>query len=82
MNEECGKEWDGINEDMTKQAINFMKEPKLYLANLVNITGYDTCHRTSNYDAQECHNDCLKQEKSDFAKNCTDGGGLYKCCIR
>ena len=82
MNEVCGPGWHGINDEMTKQAVEFIQKPKLFLANLVNNNGYDTCHRTSNYDAQECHNDCLKQEKSDFAKNCTDSGGLYKCCIR
>ena len=81
-NEVCGGEWEQINDDMTKQAIGFMKNPKLFLTNLVENTGYDTCHRTSDYDAEECHKDCQIQEKSEFAKNCTEGGGLYKCCIR
>ena len=34
------------------------------------------------YDAKQCHLDCEKQEKSGFAKECREGGGVFKCCIR
>ena len=71
-----------INEPMTRKAVDFMERPKWFLDNFVSINGYDSCHLTKEYDAEQCHKDCLKQEKSSFAKNCRDGGGLYKCCIR
>ena len=34
------------------------------------------------FDAEQCHLDCQKQGKSDFAKECREGGGVFKCCIR
>ena len=80
--EKCVGNWVDINDKMTLAAVNFMERPKAALDNLVNNLGYDNCHRTEDYDAEQCHQDCLKQEKSQFAKDCRKGGGLYKCCIR
>ena len=67
---------------MTQKAVDFMRSPLMVLDNLVRTAGYDTCHRTEEYEAEECHQDCLEREKSQFAKECREGGGLYKCCIR
>ena len=45
--------------------------------------GYKTCHvLNSSLDATVCAKDCDFLEKQDFATNCKDKGGLYKCCIR
>ena len=45
--------------------------------------GYKTCHAlNSSLDATVCAEDCDRLEKEDFATNCKDKGGLYKCCIR
>jgi hypothetical protein len=40
------------------------------------------CHAIEGYDASKCAEDCQKAETEDFAKNCTSGGGFFKCCIR
>ena len=45
--------------------------------------GYKTCHAlNSSLDATVCAKDCDRLKKEDFATNCGDEGGLYKCCIR
>ena len=45
--------------------------------------GYKTCHRlNSSLDATVCAKDCDRLKKQKFATECTDSGGLYKCCIR
>ena len=80
--EKCGGNWLAINGEMTKKAVGFLQKPKKFLSHLVRKTGYDTCHRTQEYDVDQCHQDCQKQENSNFAKKCREGGGLYKCCIR
>ena len=67
---------------MTQEAVSFMKRPKAALDHFVNNLGYDSCHKTKDYDAEPCHQDCLVQEKSKFANECREKGGLYKCCIR
>ena len=82
VNEKCGGNWDTINDEMTQKAVDFLQNPKVFVTDLVKKAGYDTCHRTEEYDADQCHQDCQEQEKSDFARNCTKDGGLYKCCIR
>ena len=81
-NEECGGTWKVINDKMTQKAVDFMRSPLMVLDNLVKTAGYDSCHRTEEYDADQCHQDCLEQERSDFAQECREGGGLFKCCIR
>ena len=80
--EKCGGNWAKINYKMTQEAVSFMKRPKAALDHFVNNLGYDSCHKTEDYDAEPCHQDCLVQEKSQFAKECRERGGLYKCCIR
>ena len=45
--------------------------------------GYKTCHiLNSSLDATVCAEDCDHLKKQEFATNCKDKGGLYKCCIR
>ena len=45
--------------------------------------GYKTCHvLNSSLDATVCAKDCDRLKKEDFAKQCNNRGGLYKCCIR
>ena len=82
VDEECGGNWLAINDKMTQKAVDFMQRPQAFLDNLVKTAGYDSCHRTEEYDADQCHQDCLEQERSDFAQECREGGGLFKCCIR
>ena len=82
VNEKCGGNWLAINDEMTQKAVDFLRKPKVFLSNLVRKDGYDSCHRTQEYDADQCHQKCQKQEESDFAKKCREGGGVYKCCIR
>ena len=82
VDEECGGTWQVINDDMTQKAVDFMRAPLMVVDNIKTSAGYDTCHRTREYDVEKCHRDCLKAEKSQFAKDCRAGGGLYKCCIR
>ena len=71
-----------INDGMTQKAVDFLQKPQIFLSNLVETGGYDSCHRTEEYDADQCYQDCQEQENGDFAKTCREGGGLYKCCIR
>ena len=66
---------------MLIKAQNFLENTKAFLASWV-YKGYDTCHRTYEYDAEPCHKDCKKLEKGDFAKECEKDNGLFKCCIR
>ena len=82
VQEECGGEWKEINNDMRTKAIDFIIEPQKKLDNLVESAGYDTCHRIKDYDVDQCHQDCIKQEQGDFAKECRKNDGVYKCCIR
>ena len=71
-----------MNDAMTEKYVNFVKNSQRYLENLVTEGHYDSCHRTEEYDADQCYQDCQEQENGDFAKTCREGGGLYKCCIR
>ena len=82
VNEKCGGNWNKINDEMTQKAVDFLQKPQIFLSNLVETGGYDSCHRTEEYDAEQCYQDCQHQENGDFANTCREGGGLYKCCIR
>ena len=66
---------------MTNRSYNFLTKNKEFLDNWIQL-GHDTCHKIQGYDAEKCHKDCKKLEKSDFAKECKKDGGLFKCCIR
>ena len=61
---------------------NFLKNTEEYFKNQTEIIGYDTCHRIKNYNARKCDRDCKQLKKSDFAKECENKNGLFKCCIR
>ena len=67
---------------MLNKSLTFLRSPQNFLQTRIDKLGYDTCHRTKGYDAEECYNDCQKLKKSDFAKQCKKDGGLFKCCIR
>ena len=82
MDEQCGGTWLAINDGMTQKAVDFLQKPKVFLSKLERKKGYDSCHRTQEYEADQCHQDCQEQENSNFAVKCREGGGLYKCCIR
>ena len=66
---------------MLRRSLYFFNHTQKFLDNWVEL-GYDTCHRTHGYDAEKCYQDCKEREKSDFAKECENNGGLFKCCIR
>ena len=67
---------------MFNKSLKFLKNTKKFLQTRIDKLGYDTCHQTKEYDAEECYKDCKKLEKSDFSKKCEKDGGLFKCCIR
>ena len=81
-NEECAKSFTEVNDAMFNKSVKFLRSPEKFVSKMVQHLEYDTCHVTKEYDASKCHQDCIKLEKSSFAKNCTKNGGLYKCCIR
>ena len=81
-NDSCVGDMKAVNERLLVQSINFLKYPKKFLEKTVKEKGYDSCFQIKGYDASRCHENCKQQEKTVFAKNCTDNGGLYKCCIR
>ena len=58
INEKCGGNWENINDMMFEKSVRFLKKPKQYLKKLVKHMGYDTCHRTKEYDAKKCSDDC------------------------
>ena len=83
QNEACEANYTGfVNDHMLRQSITFLKNPKVFLENMVQNLTYDTCHDIHEYDASICAADCENMEKSQFSQNCTRDGGLYKCCIR
>ena len=47
-----------INDMMFNKSATFLKHPKRYVKHLVKNMGYDTCHRTKEYDAGKCYRDC------------------------
>ena len=59
---------------------------QLYLFSFIDFlkyrSGYKSCHVIEGYNASACASDCKTFEKSEFAKNCTNTDGLFKCCIR
>ena len=67
---------------MINNSLRFLQDTKTYFEKQIRYFGYDTCHRTNEYDAKECYKDCEKLQRSGFAKTCEKDGGLFKCCIR
>merc|ERR1712054_266521 len=82
IDEECGKDMTELNDMMFNKSLTFLNAPKKYVKTLVKDQGYDTCHLTKEYDAKRCERDCKMLERSQFAKDCRDQNGLFKCCIR
>ena len=81
-NEACAASYEMVEDIMMNQAIQFLANASAFLTDMVDNLNYDTCHPIKEYDASKCARDCKKLEKSEFAKNCTQNGGLFKCCIR
>ena len=71
-----------LNDVMFGKAEKYLRDPKTFLSGLVTNMGYDTCHKTVEYDAKVCETDCKQLEKSQFAEDCRKKNGLFKCCIR
>ena len=67
---------------MLNKSINFLSDTNSFLKHQVQKLGYDTCHKIKEYDVKVCHDDCEKLKKEEFATECKEKGGLYKCCIR
>ena len=75
--------WSNIQNSIYEKAKKYLKDPKGVLKNLVESVGYKTCHRLEDsLDATKCAEDCRQMKEDKFAKNCSSGGGLFKCCIR
>ena len=56
-----------VNDMMFEKSVEFLKKPKKFLKHLVKQIGYDTCHRTKEYDATKCYKDCqVKEAKFSF----------------
>jgi len=83
VNHTCAT-WGQMDRQIYKYAKEYLEDRKTALGNMVDKEiGYKSCHHLGNStDATECAEDCKKLEKGSFAKNCSDTGGLFKCCIR
>ena len=79
-NETC-KNWDGIQDKLYTKSKEYLDNTHQVLGRLM-ADGYKTCHHINSLDATICANDCKKFEHSEFAKNCTENEGFFKCCIR
>ena len=67
---------------MTVRSVEYLKDPKKALSDMVEYLQYDRCHAIIGYDASKCADDCEALKNEDFAQNCASNNGLYKCCIR
>ena len=47
-----------LNNLMFNKSVAFLRKPRKYIKHLVKNIGYDTCHRTKEYDAKRCYKDC------------------------
>ena len=66
-----------------ENAKKYLRDPQSVLKELVDPEiGYKSCHHLKSDDVSKCANDCKALEKRKFAKNCSNTGGFFKCCIR
>ena len=79
-NETC-RHWDTVQNAIYTKSKEYLTNTRRVLSRLISL-GYKTCHHTNSLEATVCANDCKEMEKLSFAKNCTENGGLFKCCIR
>ena len=79
-NETCDN-WNNIQDKLYTKSKEYLENTNQVLGRLMSV-GYKTCHHINSLDATICANDCEKFEHSEFAKNCTENEGLFKCCIR
>ena len=57
----------------------YLTDPEDFLDSKIRSMGYKTCHvLNSSLDATVCANDCDRQEKQTFAKDCKKRGGLFR----
>ena len=82
QNEACDRNYYSVHDEMTNKSVEFLQNPNGFLKSMVKDLKYDTCHKIDGYDASACATDCEKLKTSEFAKNCTENVGLFKCCIR
>merc|ERR1712142_943754 len=69
----------GYNYDVAKE---YLTNKEKVLGLFVHNQGYKSCHHIDSLNATACATDCKIFEKNEFGKNCTENGGLFKCCIR
>jgi len=80
-NETC-QSWQSIQKSIYRNAKKYLLNKEKVLGSLVKNFGYKTCHALDSLDASKCAKDCENLKTKQFAKNCTESGGLFKCCIR
>ncbi|XP_023332753.1 uncharacterized protein LOC111704672 [Eurytemora carolleeae] len=81
-NHNCSRNWDSINDDYVKLAVDFLTDQKKWLEK-EKTKGYESCHPLgSSLDASKCQKDCQSLANSEFAQNCKKDGGFFKCCVR
>ena len=74
--------WTNIQNELYKKAKYYLTNRTQALDRMVELEGYKTCHPIDSVDATKCAEDCKEMGKQEFGKNCTNNGGLFKCCIR
>ena len=80
-NETCAS-WSNVQKNYYYRAKNYLKDRRKELDTMKSIQGYKTCYHIESLDATKCAKDCKDMQNGKFAKNCTENGGLFKCCIR
>ena len=83
LNERCAEDYYySVHSNMETKSEIFLRNTDSVLSHMESVLGYDSYHKIEGYNVSICANDCEEHAKSTFAKECTDTGGLYKCCIR
>lgn len=80
-NHSCLESWDDFNQGILRLPILFLTKTKESLKEIQD-SGYEKCHAIKGYDASECAKDCSKAANGEFAKQCAQKGGFFKCCVR
>ena len=77
------RSWTSIQNSLYKSARDYLRN-KTYVLNesLIKSVGYKSCYHIDSLDASKCAEDCKKLESEEFGKNCSESGGLFKCCVR
>ena len=80
-NETCAS-WSKLQMYYYNKAKDYLTDRRKELDTMKSIQGYKTCYHIDSLDATKCAKDCKDMQNEKFAKNCTEDGGLFKCCIR